>query len=200
MEKEINDLNARYILLEEDLFVTVSLYNSKKDEYEKQVSFWNEKGGAPKNIYEELVNDKSDIDILYRQIVAKEAEFRSLAETINEKVAVYNDLAGRVNTIAGIINRLASSLNENISDYNRLQADREEFVTGTYKIDGAERSIDVYQFYDYRELVIILAHEMGHALGIGHASLEESIMFPKITYQEAKLSEEDIVLLEEVCR
>jgi predicted nucleic acid-binding Zn-ribbon protein len=200
VETELESLKREYSLLQEDLFVTVSLYNQRKSEYEEEVVFWNNQGGAPEKEYERLLDEKNDIDILYRQIIAKEEQFLSLQNELNSKVGEYNEIAGKINTFAGIMNRLASSINKDVSVYNRLQADREEFVTGTYREEGGTKSIEVYQFFDHKELVIILAHEMGHALGLGHALSEDSIMYPKITYQEAKLSEEDIMLLKSVCQ
>lgn len=199
LEEEIKKLNEQYEILREDLLASVSLYNAKKKDYEDAVAFWNERGGAPKKEYNKLVKEKDDVDILYRQIVSKEARLKTLRNDLEEKISAYNELAGRINTLGGILNRMAASLNADVSSYNRIQADREEFVTGSYEVEGGNKSINVYQFYDYRELVIIIAHEMGHALGVDHALNENSIMYPKITYQEAKLSAEDINLIMKVC-
>lgn len=200
MSSEINSLKERYSLMEEDLFVTAGLYEGKRKSYEEDVAYWNSRGGAPKPEYERLMLEKGEIDILFNQIKVKEEQFKALGAEINGKVTAYNELAGRINTVAGILNRLAESVNAGIASYNRLAADREEFVTGVYRIEGSKRSIDIYQFYDYRDLVIIIAHEMGHSLGLSHGESEDSIMYPKIKSQEAGLSEEDISLLKEACR
>jgi len=200
MAEEINSLKEKYSLMEEDLFVTAGLYEKKRKSYEDDVAYWNKRGGAPKPEYERLALEKGEIDILFNQIKAKEEQFKALGAEINGKVSAYNELAGQINMVAGMLNRLAESVNAGIESYNRLAADREEFVTGVYRTEGPKRSIDVYQFYDYRDLVIIIAHEMGHSLGISHGESEGSIMYPKIKSQEAKLSEEDTALLKGACR
>ena len=38
------------------------------------------------------------------------------------------------------------------------------------------RRIRVFQFSDYAHLVITLAHELGHALGVGHVPAPGSLM------------------------
>jgi hypothetical protein len=138
--------------------------------------------------------------LLYEEITGEESRLNALAEEINKEVAGYNEFAGRVNMFAGIVNRLAGSLNAGIVSYNRLASDREEFAAGTYRVENGEKSISIYQFYDYRELVVIIAHELGHALGLGHGTEEDSIMYPKIGSQTGKLSDEDVSLLMAVCR
>ncbi len=200
LSDEIDVLKEKYSLMEEDLFVTAGLYESKRDAYEKEVLYWNSRGGAPAPEYERLSIEKSEIDILFNQIKSKEEQYKLLGEEISGKVSSYNELAGQMNTVAGIINRLAESLNAGIASYNRVAADREEFVTGVYRTEGDKRSINIYQFYDYHDLVIIIAHEMGHALGLPHGESEESIMYPKIKSQGAKLSPEDVSLLKSACK
>jgi hypothetical protein len=136
---------------------------------------------------------------LYNQISSREAVVQESFGELEEKTAVYNAKASEVNTVGGILSRLAEKLNEDASAYNKFQGGRDEFVTGIYSAKNGVRKIDIYQFYDYRELVIILAHEMGHALGLGHAITPDSIMFPKINGQSLELSEEDITMLKELC-
>lgn len=196
---EIDSLKERHSLMEEDLYITVNLYENRRKAYEEKVIYWNSRGGAPAYEYEQLSREKKEIDILFAQISAKDAEFKALGEDINGKVYAYNELAGQINMVAGMMNRFAESLNAGIASYNRVSADREEFVTGIYRTEGDSRAIEVYQFYDYRDLVIILAHEMGHALGLPHGESENSIMYSRIKSQEPKLSSEDVSLLKSAC-
>ncbi|MFA4999625.1 MAG: matrixin family metalloprotease [Parcubacteria group bacterium] len=199
LAQEIDSLKDEYSSLRNELLSLNAVYDAKVKNFESRVAYWNDHGGASKPEYDKLTVEKNELDALYEQIKTKEEELKTLESNLNEKIAAYNALASQVNTIAGMINRLASSLNVGIKDYNRLQTDREEFVTGSYKIQNNETSIDVYQFYDDKDLVIILAHEMGHALGVPHAAQENSIMYPRITNQEIKISEEDISLLKSIC-
>ena len=188
-----------YESLVEELNSTIGLYNLRKKEYEEDVAYWNERGGAPKKEYDRLVKEYDDVRILYNQISMREVVAKEAFAVLEEKTDAYNLEAGKVNTVGGILSRIAAGLNEDASSYNRIQGDRDEFVTGLYSVKNGVRKIDVYQFYDYRELVIVLAHEMGHALGLGHASDPASIMYPKIGEQSLELSAEDISMLKELC-
>ncbi|MFA5052930.1 MAG: matrixin family metalloprotease [Parcubacteria group bacterium] len=197
---EIDFLENAYSSLKNELVSANTLYNAKVENYESEVAYWNARGGASEPEYSRIMSEKKELDNLYEQIRVKEETLKIRETNLNEKIAAYNELVSQVNTVAGMTNRLANSLNVGIEDYNRLQADREEFVTGNYKVQNGEKSIDVYQFYDDKDLVVILAHEMGHALGLPHATTEDSVMYPKMISQEAKLSAEDISFLKSVCK
>jgi len=78
-----------------------------------------------------------------------------------------------MNAIGAEGNLLVEGYNEIVDTYNsRFDADR-EFTQGDYQGDA----INIYQFDSKEELEIVLAHEFGHALSLGHVEGEESIMF-----------------------
>lgn len=199
IESEFADAKKEYEALVNELNSTIALYNVRKETYEESVAYWNKRGGAPKKDYERLVKEYDDVRILYGQVSMRDELAKASFETLKVKADAYNIEAGKINTVAGIINRLAERLNESAVDYNKLQGERDEFVTGLYTSSGGKETIDIYQFYDYRELVIILTHEMGHALGLGHGTDPNSIMYPKVSDQPLSLSAEDVNMLKEVC-
>ena len=75
-------------------------------------------------------------------------------------------------------------------------ADRPE--EGLYVSDDKGRKIDIYFNISKDETVHTLAHEMGHALGIGHVQDANSIMYPK-TNIVLSLSVDDINALNKAC-
>ncbi|WP_089942832.1 matrixin family metalloprotease [Candidatus Entotheonella palauensis] len=41
---------------------------------------------------------------------------------------------------------------------------------------GSKRKAPIFQFHDMDDLLLVLAHEMGHALGLNHIEPPEAIM------------------------
>jgi hypothetical protein len=70
---------------------------------------------------------------------------------------------------------------------------------GRYVADNAGTRIYIYGFKTKADLLITLAHEFGHALGLEHVSGGDSIMSPSSDSTNLVLSPEDITELKRVC-
>ncbi len=162
-------------------------YNSKKASYDSQVSYWNARGGAP----------KKDYDILEQTRRALNDELNDINQARNE----VNDLVESINAAASALNKLAGQLNIKVDTYNGVGAEQsEEFQEGTYKTSAQGREIDIYQFDDHDMLVRVLAHELGHALGIGeHVNDPDAIMYRLNESKNEELTTDDISALKELC-
>jgi len=99
-------------------------------------------------------------------------------------------LLRRHNKLISKINKLSRKYNEKAWTYNRKYGVRTPFVKGDFQ----GQAINVYQFFDKEELTLILAHEMGHSLGIDHVSGKKSLMHAFMGEQNLsplKLTQED---------
>ena len=177
----------------------VKAYQDRLASYERLVAQWNADGGAPPDEYEELEDERKDLKKEASDIDDERKRLNDEKSAISKEYRVLNALSGQVNTAAGSLNRMASALNLTVDTYNQVFGSREEFTTGLYTKDASGARIDVFQFYDHNDLVLILAHEMGHALGIGHATESASIMYPSVGEQKPVLTDEDRMLFETVC-
>lgn len=97
-------------------------------------------------------------------------------------------------------NNQVNQHNQNIDHYNAgvLQANRRfpprEFHKGIFM----GNQIEIYQFDSEDDLRITLAHELGHALGLGHGQDPTALMYPILGEQDMqhfKLKPADLALL-----
>ena len=110
-------------------------------------------------------------------------ELNALADTVQERVAE--------------LNALADETNRKVNTYNKTLG--HDFDQGNYVEDENGKRITIFTFEDEMELKRVLAHEFGHALGIGHVEDAGSIMYSYNIGDALELSEADLVALKQVC-
>lgn len=164
----------------------LALYKQHLDSYNQEVESWNAKGGAPRSEFVRLSSEKQSLD-------AELSALKSLQDTVNGYV-------DEVNSIAVVLNGMANALNVDVGKYNTIGASRgEEFTEGDYQSKGGEQKIDIYEFSTQNKLVRVLAHELGHALGLEHVEGSTSIMYELNQSTNEKLSSQDLAALKSKC-
>ncbi len=162
-------------------------YNATKNTYDKDVDRINKKGGASKTQFEVLEQRRVDLN---NQVVL-----------INKESEILNALVDSINSTASLLNKLINTLNLKIDNYNTVGASNgQQFNEGEYISDGRTATINIYQFNNKTELISVLAHEFGHALGMEHVDNRKAIMYYLNESGGEKLTEEDIAELNRVCR
>jgi Matrixin len=181
-----NAFKAEYTVKKQRYDSLLADYNAKKATYNQQVSFWNSQGGAPRDKFQEL---RTEADALNAEV-----------GQINDMQSGMNDLVGTINVLASAINEVARVLNLNAANYNTIGASQGvTFEEGAYISDLTGTHIDIYQFSDQTRLIRVLAHELGHALGLAHVSSSKSIMYYLNEAGNEKLSPEDLAALKNKC-
>jgi hypothetical protein len=179
-------LKSEYSAKKQQFDSLLADYNAKKAAYETQVSYWNARGGAPR---QEFQNLQAEADALNAE-----------AGQINDMQSGLNDLAHTINVLVGAINEIAKVLNLNAASYNTIGASQGvTFEEGAYISDITGAHIDIYQFSDQTKLIRVLAHELGHALGLAHVSSTNSIMYYLNEAGNEKLSPQDLAALKKQC-
>lgn len=138
-------------------------------------------------------------------------------QAYNEKVQVYLDKQQDFNTKVAEFNRRQERLRE--ARLEAQQGFREQGLdgqSGDYRggwttrngkpVSPLNESISVYKFGSQQALVAILAHEIGHAIGMGHVSGHNSIMSrtrdegPGYNAEPARLSARDMEAVQQICQ
>ena len=116
----------------------------------------------------------------------------------SDRVSV-ESLGASVRSLAEKGNSLAEAHNRNVATFNTLYGAPRTFHKGEF--DG--REITVFEFHDMRDFTMVIAHELGHALGIGHVHDPTAIMHAvggEQAIEPLGLTAADLAALRAACR
>jgi hypothetical protein len=119
-----------------------------------------------------------------------------------EKETLEN-MADRLNGTADRLNLMTAENNRLVDEYNDEFSGEKKFTKATYQNLPGGGAITVNTYLTKSELVLILAHELGHAFGLDHLPDPKSVMHSQMGEQELfpvlQLSEGDKRAIGNVC-
>ena len=178
-EKLITEFRA----LKQTYEAKVVAYEARLKKYNNTVTEWNKKGGVPPDEMETLTEEKD-------ALVAEQQSLEAQAKELNKIVDQLNLIGARGNNII-------TDYNQIVNEYNAQFSQVHEYTQGDHSIE----EINVYQFNTEDELVLVLAHEFGHALWLDHVDNEKSIMYRLMGEQDiiSGITQEDVAEFKRVC-
>lgn len=192
LEYDKNNLSLEYQQKFNSYNKALKIYESNLKDYSDRVEKFNKKvknlekdGEITKEEYENLKEDEQDLSET-KDDLDKERDNLTL-------------LIEQVNSVVNRENSLVNKYNDKIKTYRDNFGEAVEFNQGEY--DGT--SINIYQFHDDKDLELVISHELGHALGIGHVENSQSVMYYLMEDQDLeniKLTAEDLDAIGQICR
>lgn len=164
---------------------------SKLNDLNRWIEERNSEGGIGESDLEFFENRRARVQEMQQQVLQEREELDRLAE--------------RINRDTDILNRKIDENNELVDQYNREFSGENRFTKATFQRDSdGNRVITVNMFMSRNELSLILAHELGHALGLGHVDNPRSVMYSQMGGQDLfpvlQLSAEDRQAIRDRCR
>lgn len=175
LQRTIEELQQNYQNLSDAYNSSVRQYEERLQAYNQTVSNYNDRGGAPESEYGKLQREQEALD----------REVGSLQVRADE----INTLANRLNELGNRSNELIEAYNKEVQRFNKQFGYTREFTQGDYQGDR----INIYKFSSDSEIISVLTHEFGHALGIDHVESTDSVMYYLLIDASANpvLSEDD---------
>ncbi|HOZ36902.1 MAG TPA: matrixin family metalloprotease [bacterium] len=187
LKVKYDSLIQKYAVAKKQLNEQTAYYNQQKNIYEQAVKEANKRGGAAPEEYTRLEADRASLNTLVTAIQSAQSQ-------INEQVE-------NINAVANVVNRLVKELNLNVNTYNTVDGESSgEFQTGEYVSDSAGERINIYQFDNQDELVSLLAHELGHALGLEHVDNPDALMYRLEQNGNSTATDADLSAARSICR
>ncbi len=153
------------------------------DEIKKQFLALQSEYERAKAEYERLLSEYKQRRGDFNGLEAKRLEVNGLAEQSNALIHKYNFLVKSINSTIQTIN----------------QSVGQEFEEGQYVSDASGEEIDIYEFGNRDILERVLAHELGHVLGLDHNNNQNSIMYYLNSSKNIVPTKEDVEALKGVC-
>jgi len=192
LEYDKNNLSQEYKNKYATYNKALAIYEKNIQDYKDQVSTFN-KTVEKLNKSGEITKEK------YEEMKDEENELAEMKEDLDDERDRLSGLADGINKLVKKENSIVNNYNNKIETYKDRFGEAVEFNQGEY--NGLE--IDIYQFHDNNDLKLVLAHELGHALGIGHVENSKSIMYYLMEDQDLdniSLTTEDFDAVKNICK
>jgi hypothetical protein len=178
LTKQYEKAKAEYESLKED-------YEARRTDLNERVREWNKEGKDSGYSYENLQQEKKKLDSLREKVKSAQNEVNRIVRERKEIAKREGELVRQYNTTA--------------ETYTERFGGARQFEKGDYNPDR----ITIYQYNAPSDLRLVLAHELGHALGIDHVKNPRSVMYYLLQEQSLdpiQLTNQDRQALQQVCQ
>lgn len=200
LEQEIDSKKETYEQLTEKLNTDTETYKKLLAQYNALFKSYEE---SSKKYQKDLLHWNSSDRTSEKEHDALQKSFEKLEQQrldINTLSEHINSISQSSEHLISNINSTAKKINDNVDMHNNLFGENPEFDKGVFVMNA----INIYQFTNREDLLITLAHEMGHSIHIReHTEDPKSIMHYLMKDQPTNpvtLTPQDINSANHACR
>lgn len=157
------------------------------------------------NFAQEKEKLAADIASLKRQL-AGGVPIQNLENQRRELVQRQNDLQTEAELLNGQqeqLQREQQNINETIRNRNDLLPTSQSMPVnsemGLMQIDKMQRTMTIFAFHSHKDLMLTMAHEFGHALGLDHTQEADSLMYAYLTTSQHDFTVADLNAFSQQC-
>jgi predicted Zn-dependent protease len=182
LKSQFESLRTGFVQKNASYSQDVNAYNKRLAAYNTLKDTTYRKPKVPLEAYQNLAEQKNQLDIQLEGLQARLEEQKKTADTLSNMLVV--------------MNTIASNYNLEVVNFKNTSKDMTgEFKEGRYERKNYKRTITVYFFTDRNSLIRVLTHELGHALGLQHNNNPQAIMYYLNQSTSLDLAPEDIQAL-----
>jgi hypothetical protein len=138
-------------------------YKLDLNSYNRRVDSWNSSGGAPPDVVAQFDTEKKTLARQKLHLKQFQVDTEAIRTSANKLAKNYNDMLARYNQF--------------VQTYNIKFGHSVKLKVGECLSSGTKPlKISIFAFEDTNELTMILAHELGHALGMKHVKGKTALM------------------------
>jgi len=181
LTSEVEELQAKYNKAQDTYQASLKAYTNAQNKYNQKVEAMNN-GEVPR---EDMEDERQSL--------------KGRHSALDKERIALNQLAQEVNKKANEVNEQVKDFNSGVNDFNESYgAGSDTFKQGIY--DG--KGIEVYQYENPQDLLGLLVHEFGHALGIDHVEDKMAVMYylqHNSQDNRINLTDDDLKALSQAC-
>lgn len=181
-QQQIDGHKAEILRAQQAIQLKQDTFQHELNQYNSIVEIVNTHGGANLELKQQFDHQKQHLE--------------QLKTELDQAVAQYNQLVQQSNAQVQNYNQTTQQINQSIQTYNQHYAAR-AFDKGLFN----GRSINIYEFENQDDLRLVIAHELGHALGLAHTEVNShALMYPILKDQNMhnfQLTLDDRLLLQQ---
>lgn len=169
-------------------------FSNRQGAHNQAVARWNAGGRGTEKERRALMDEGAALERIRQDLLARQSSFQRDQE---EVMSALQDLQRRIDEH----NRKAEAFDREFAG-GLVESGRFVGIVRNGKV--VEREIRVYRFDGEDDLTLVLAHELGHALGLGHVQGTRGIM-SQVAHGDVptgallQLTGEDLALLDGLC-